>query len=67
MARGSPAHAGRRAANAATSSHSRTVPDSRWITTYPLNGEFSDLTAQFEFSWRAPNTLAARLHDLHVL
>jgi hypothetical protein len=33
----------------------------------PLNGEFSDLTAQFEFSWRAPNTLAARLHDLHVL
>lgn len=33
----------------------------------PLNGEFSDLTAQFEFYWRAPNTLAAQLHDLHVL
>ncbi len=33
----------------------------------PLNGEFSDLTAQFEFRWRATRILAARLHDLHVL
>lgn len=33
----------------------------------PLNGTFSDLTAQFEFHWRAPRTLAARLHDLHVM
>jgi len=33
----------------------------------PLNGEFSDLTAQFEFRWRGPRTLAARLHDLHVM
>jgi hypothetical protein len=32
----------------------------------PLNGEFSDLTAQFEFHWRGPGRLAARLHDLHV-
>ena len=33
----------------------------------PLNGEFSDLTAQFEFHWRAGRTLAIRLHDLHVM
>jgi hypothetical protein len=33
----------------------------------PLNGEYSDLTAQFEFSWRTPGTLAVRLHDLHVM
>jgi len=33
----------------------------------PLNGAFSDLTAQFEFSWRAPRMLAALLHDLHVM
>jgi hypothetical protein len=33
----------------------------------PLNGKFSDLTAQFEFYWRAPRTLAVRLHDLHVM
>jgi len=33
----------------------------------PLNGEFSDLTAQFEFHWRTARTLAARLHDLHVM
>jgi hypothetical protein len=32
-----------------------------------LNGEFSDLTAQFEFHWREPRTLAAMLRDLHVL
>ena len=33
----------------------------------PLNGSFSDLTAQFEFHWTAPNTLAAQLQDLHVM
>lgn len=33
----------------------------------PLNGEFSDLTAQFRFLWRGPRALAARLHDLHVM
>lgn len=33
----------------------------------PLNGEYSDLTAQFDFHWRGEHTLAARLHDLHVL
>ena len=33
----------------------------------PLNGEFSDLTAQFEFRWRGDDALAAILHDLHVL
>lgn len=33
----------------------------------PLNGEFSDLTAQFEFHWHSAGTLAARLHDLHVM
>src|SRR5512133_1137728 len=33
----------------------------------PLNGAFGDLTAQFEFRWRAPRVLAARLYDLHVL
>jgi hypothetical protein len=32
----------------------------------PLNGEWSDLTAQFEFL-RRPNGLAVVLHDLHVL
>jgi hypothetical protein len=32
----------------------------------PLNGEVSDLTAQFEFRWRG-NALAVILHDLHVL
>ena len=32
----------------------------------PLNGAFSDLTARFEFHWRAPQTLAVQLHDLHV-
>lgn len=32
----------------------------------PLNGEYSDLTAQFEFRWRG-GALAAALHDLHVL
>jgi hypothetical protein len=32
----------------------------------PLNGEYSDLTAQFEFRRRG-NALAATLHDLHVL
>jgi len=32
----------------------------------PLNGEWSDLTAQFEFL-RRPNGLALVLHDLHVL
>jgi hypothetical protein len=33
----------------------------------PLNGAFSDLTAQFEFHWRAPRILATRLQDLHVM
>jgi hypothetical protein len=33
----------------------------------PLNGEYSDLTAQFEFRWRGNHRLAAILHDLHVL
>ena len=33
----------------------------------PLNGEFSELTAQFDFRWRGEGALAARLHDLHVL
>ena len=33
----------------------------------PLNGEFSDLTAQFEFHWRGRDALAVRLHDLHVM
>jgi hypothetical protein len=32
----------------------------------PLNGAFSDLTAQTEFRWRG-NKLAFVLHDLHVL
>ncbi|MCE9533029.1 MAG: hypothetical protein K8T89_18175 [Planctomycetes bacterium] len=32
----------------------------------PLNGEWSDLTAQFEFLDR-PNGLSVVLHDLHVL
>lgn len=32
----------------------------------PLNGEWSDLTALFEFKQR-PGGLAAILHDLHVL
>lgn len=32
----------------------------------PLNGEWSELTAQFEFKRRA-NGLAVILHDLHVL
>ena len=32
----------------------------------PLNGEWSDLTAQFEFLKR-PNGYAVVLHDLHVL
>lgn len=32
----------------------------------PLNGEWSDLTAQFEFLWRGER-LAVVLHDLHVL
>jgi hypothetical protein len=32
----------------------------------PLNGGFSDLTAAFELYWRAPRTLAVRLHDLLV-
>lgn len=32
----------------------------------PLNGEWSDLTAQFEFL-RRPNGFAVVLHDLHVL
>jgi hypothetical protein len=31
----------------------------------PLNGEFSDLTAECEFIWRGSD-LAFRLHDLHV-
>jgi hypothetical protein len=34
----------------------------------PLNGEFSDLTARFEFRRRGGNEdLAAILHDMHVL
>lgn len=33
----------------------------------PLNGAFSDLTAQFELHWRGPHVLAIRLHDLHVM
>lgn len=32
----------------------------------PLNGEWSDLTAQFEFLQR-PNGYAVVLHDLHVM
>lgn len=32
----------------------------------PLNGEFSDLTAIFEFHWRG-DELAATLHDMRVL
>lgn len=32
----------------------------------PLNGEWSDLTAQFKFL-RRPNGLAVVLHDIHVL
>jgi hypothetical protein len=32
----------------------------------PLNGEWSDLTAQFEFK-RRPDGFAVILHDLHVL
>ena len=32
----------------------------------PLNGEWSDLTAQFEFH-KKPNGYAVVLHDLHVL
>lgn len=32
----------------------------------PLNGEWSDLTAQFEFH-RRPGAYAVVLHDLHVL
>lgn len=32
----------------------------------PLNGSWSDLTAQFQFL-RRPNGLAVVLHDLHVL
>jgi hypothetical protein len=32
----------------------------------PLNGEWSDLTAQFEFQ-RRPNGYAVVLHNLHVL
>lgn len=32
----------------------------------PLNGEWSDLTAQFEFQ-RRPQGFAVVLHDLHVL
>ena len=32
----------------------------------PLNGEASDLTAQFEFRWRG-DALAVILHDLHVM
>jgi len=32
----------------------------------PLNGAYSDLTAQFEFRWR-DDALAFVLHDLHVL
>ncbi len=34
--------------------------------TVPLNGEWSDLTAQFEFK-RRPGGFAVILHDLHVL
>jgi hypothetical protein len=33
----------------------------------PLNGQFSDLTAQFEFHWHGVRILAVRLHDLHVM
>ncbi len=33
----------------------------------PLNGEFSDLTAQLEFLWRGARLLAVRLHDLDVM
>ena len=32
----------------------------------PLNGQWSDLTAQFEFIKR-PNGFAVILHDIHVL
>ena len=32
----------------------------------PLNGEWSDLTAQFEFV-RFPKGYAVVLHDLHVM
>ncbi len=32
----------------------------------PLNGAYSDLTAQFEFRWNG-DRLAVTLHDLHVL
>ncbi len=32
----------------------------------PLNGEYSDLTAQFEFRWRGDG-LSAALYDLHVM
>ncbi len=32
----------------------------------PLNGKWSDLTAQFEFKWR-DERLSVVLHDLHVL
>ena len=32
----------------------------------PLNGAFSDLTAQFEFTWDGP-ALRIALYDLHVL
>ena len=32
----------------------------------PLNGQWSDLTAQFEFL-RRPGGFAVVLHDLHVL
>jgi len=33
----------------------------------PLNGEFSDLTAQFEFHPRNGDSFAVVLHDLHVM
>ncbi len=33
----------------------------------PLNGEWSDITAQFEFLKREHNRYAVILHDLHVL
>ena len=32
----------------------------------PLNGAFSDLTAQFEFTWDA-SALQVALYDLHVM
>jgi hypothetical protein len=39
-----------------------------WVDHHvPLNGEYSDLTAQFKFLWRGNHVLAVILHDLHVL